>query len=379
MKSTLIILLLVVFNSCMTQHLKHNVTILVYSNSLYADESIYISGSDSLLGYWDPGLIKLNKINDSTWVIDFEFDKNDNLEFKFTKGDWSNEAANRDGSIPQNYILNVISDTTLTFTINNWKRSETNIIHGQITGIVKYHLNFQGEDLKPRDIIVWLPPIYFSDTTKRYSVLYMHDGQNIIDPSTSAFGYDWQVDEVADSLIKADVINEIIIVGIFNTSDRRAEYNYTPLGYKYMEFIVSQLKPFIDNAYRTISDRNNTAIAGSSLGGLISFMMVWNYPQIFSKAACLSPTFKVNKFNYVDSVQNYNGTKKDLKLYIDNGEVGSENKLLPGVNEMISVLQEKGYKLGEDLIFFVDSNGIHSETSWAKRIWRPLIFFFGKN
>jgi predicted alpha/beta superfamily hydrolase len=363
----------------MTHQLKHNVTIVVYSTSLSADESIYICGSDSLLGNWNPGLIKLKKINDSTWMKNFEFDKNEILEFKFTKGDWSNEAANKDGSIPQNYTFNVISDTTLTYQINSWKKSETKIIHGQITGTVKYHLNFHGKDLKPRDIIVWLPPSYFSDTTKHYPVLYMHDGQNIIDPTTSAFGYDWQVDEVADSLIKFDIINEIIIVGIYNTSDRMAEYNYTPLGYKYMDFIVSRLKPFVDNEYRTLSDRNNTATAGSSLGGLVSFMMVWNYPHIFSEAACLSPTFKVNKFNYVDSVQSYNGPKKDLKLYIDNGEVGSENKLLPGVNEMISVLQEKGYKLGEDLIFILDSNGIHSETSWAKRVWRPLVYFFGKN
>jgi predicted alpha/beta superfamily hydrolase len=77
----------------------------------------------------------------------------------------------------------------------------------------------------------------------------MHDGQNVFDPETSSFGYDWCADEVADSLIKAGAINEILIVAINNTEDRGSEYVYTSLGYAYMDFIVNKLKPFIDNEY----------------------------------------------------------------------------------------------------------------------------------
>ena len=146
-----------------------------------------------------------------------------------------------------------------------------------------------------------------------------------------------------------------------------------------MDFIVSKLKPFIDAEYRTLTDCENTAIAGSSLGGLISFMLVWNYPQVFSKAACLSPAFKIQELNYVDSIACYSGTKKALKLYIDNGGIGLESELQPGIDEMIVALQNNGYVLCKDLFWSVDPNAIHSESAWAQRIWQPLVYFFGKN
>ncbi len=155
----------------------------------------------------------------------------------------------------------------------------------------------------------------------------MHDGQNVFDPATSSFGYDWRADEVTDSLIKTGDINEIIIVAINNTVDRGKEYVHSNLGYAYMDFIVNKLKPFIDKQYRTLPDKENTAVCGASLGGLISLMLVWNYPQVFSKAACLSSAFKIDQLNYVDSVARYNGIKKDIKLYIDNGGIGLDAKL----------------------------------------------------
>ena len=92
----------------------------------------------------------------------------------------------------------------------------------------------------------------------------MHDGQNIFDPETSFSGVDWQVDETADSLILQGKMKEIIIVGIYNTIDRSAEYSDSDTGYAYMNFILDRLKPFIDLKFRTLRDRNNTATMGSS-------------------------------------------------------------------------------------------------------------------
>ena len=146
-----------------------------------------------------------------------------------------------------------------------------------------------------------------------------------------------------------------------------------------MDFIVNNLKPFIDRKYRTLPDKENTAVCGASLGGLISLMLVWNYPQVFSKAACLSSAFKIDQLDYVDTVANYTSKKKDIKLYIDNGGIGLETGLQPGTDEMIVALQNKGYELGKDIIWYVDKNASHSEIAWAERIWRPLLFFFGKN
>jgi len=152
----------------------------------------------------------------------------------------------------------VVNDTSITIKINLWADQVERKIEGQITGTVKYHKNFPGEGIKPRDIIVWLPPGYDSTLNTSYPVLYMHDGQNIVDPTTSTFQVDWQIDEAADSLIREELIEPIIIVGIYNTTDRDDEYSDAKLGISYMRFIVDSLKPFIDRNYRTHPDRNNT-------------------------------------------------------------------------------------------------------------------------
>jgi predicted alpha/beta superfamily hydrolase len=204
----------------------------------------------------------------------------------------------------------------------------------------------------------------------------MNDGQNIFDPATSSLGTDWQIDEVADSLIKAKSIQDIIIVGIYNTPLRGTEYNHTKAGTAYLNFIIEGLKPFIDRTYRTLPDYQNTAIGGSSSGGLISFIMAWEHPDVFSKAACISPAFKIQKIDYVAPVKNYKGARKDIMLYIDNGGIGLEDQLQPGIDEMLSALKEKGFVQGEDIHYFKDSYAEHNELAWSKRVYRFLEFMF---
>ncbi len=298
------------------------------------------------------------------------------MEYKFTLGSWNTEALNEDGSVPQNYTVEILNDTSIQISISKWKENKTRKISGQITGTVKYHRNFSGEGIKPRDIIVWLPPDYEKEKTKRYPVLYMHDGENIFDPATSSFGVDWRLDETADSLIKANEIQEIIMVGIYNTSNRSAEYADTDTGKLYMKFVVNELKPFIDSNYRTKPDRNNTATGGSSSGGLISFMLAWEYPNIFSKAACISPAFYIEDIDYLKTVKNYNGSKKQIKIYIDDGGIGLENKLQPGIDSMLVLLKGKNYIEGKDLLFYKDISAQHSEFYWGNRAWRFLKFLF---
>lgn len=351
------------------------IKIIVTSNKVDSTQKVFIAGNRSELGNWNPGLISFEKLNDTSWAKKFLFEKNSILEFKFTKGSWGNEALNENGSIPGNETLKVLNDTIIYEKINNWKDSRVNL-KSQITGNVRYRKNFNGKGILPRDIIVWLPPSYDSLSNKKYPVLYMQDGQNVFDPGTSSFGVDWQIDETADSLIKAKAIEEIIVVGIYNTYQRGSEYNQTDLGYAYMRFIVKELKPFIDSTYRTLPDRKNTAVGGSSSGGLISFMMLWEYPDIFSKAACISPAFKISDIDFVSSVKNYSGNKKDIKIYIDNGGVGLEKELQPGIDEMLIALKDKGYMENQDLLWVKDSSAEHDEAAWAKRVYRFLEFFF---
>ncbi|MEO8230771.1 MAG: alpha/beta hydrolase-fold protein [Ignavibacteriota bacterium] len=351
---------------------------LIVFSKIPPNQNIFIAGNKPELGNWNPDKIPLNKINDSTWVKSFEFSTKEIIEFKFTKGSWDEEAFAENGKKSGNIILKVSADTTITFNISNWGNSKLKI-SGQITGNVKYLKDFESRNVLSRDIIVWLPPSYDSKPDKYYPVLYMQDGQNIFDPSTSSFGIDWQMDEVADSLIKAKAMDEIIIVGIYNTKDRGKEYNNTNFGLSYIKFLIEELKPFIDETYRTLPDRKNTAVGGSSSGGLISFIIAWNNPDVLSKAACISPAFKIADIDFVTPVKNYSGAKKDIKIYIDNGGVGLEEQLQPGIDEIFEALKQKGFVENKDLLFVKDTTAEHNESAWSKRVYRFLEFLFPVN
>jgi predicted alpha/beta superfamily hydrolase len=368
-------ILIFLLNSIIISQIKIKIT--VTSNSIGNDEKVFIAGNQPELGNWNPGFVSLEKVNDSTWIKEFSISKGVRLEFKFTKGSWNTEELNPNGSIPWNKTLKVANDTLLYFRINKWKNAEESVSR-QITGKVRYHYNFKGNNILPRDIIVWLPPSYDSLLSKYYPVLYMQDGQNIFDPATSSFGIDWQIDESADSLIKAKAIKELIIVGIYNTSHRSQEYVENNTGYAYLKFIVDELKPFIDRTYRTLPDRQNTAVGGSSLGALISFLLVWEHSVVFSGAACLSPAFKIADIDLVKNVSEYNGEKKKIKIYIDIGGIGIDEKLQLGVDEMVNTLRNKGYVERRDLYYFKDPTADHNEKAWSKRVWRFLEFLFAE-
>ncbi|HSW53639.1 MAG TPA: alpha/beta hydrolase-fold protein [Ignavibacteriaceae bacterium] len=354
-----------------------NVNIEVIADNLPEGSKIYITGNDDQLGNWQPDSIELSEIEKGKWSKSFSFIKGKKLEFKITRGSWDTEALGNHGAVPDNYVVEILNDTTIEINITLWADQVERKIEGQITGTVQYHKSFQGEGIKPRDVIVWLPPDYESDLNNNYPVLYMHDGQNIVDPATSAFQVDWQIDEAADSLIRKELIEPIIIVGIYNTSDRNDEYADGELGFSYMKFIVDSLKPFIDSNYRTKPDRMNTANGGGSLGGLISFLLMWEYSETFSKSISFSPAFKIDNYDCIDNVKSYEGKLKQFQLYINNGDNELDSSLQPGIDEMLIVLKQKDYIEGDHFYFHKGKNSLHSERGWAKNIWRALIFIFG--
>jgi enterochelin esterase-like enzyme len=355
-----------------------SVTFVVSTYKLDDTTSIYITGNDEKLGEWNPAVTKLNRDQNNGWKIALSFPKGTKLEYKFTLGRWNVEALTDKGETPNNSILNIATDTIVSVKINQWGNASprTNNFHGQITGNVKYHRNFKGEGLLSRDIIVWLPPSYEREKHKRYPVLYAHDGQNLFDPSTSSFGVDWQLDETADSLIRQGIIQDIIIVGIYNSPERIKEYYTGNAGESYINFVVKELKPFIDKTYRTLPDRLNTATMGSSAGGLVSFMLVWEYNNIFSKAACISPAFFIRGLDYITPVLNSRTKRKNCNIYIDCGGIGLDSILLVGAEKMLKALKKKGYIEGKDYVWFFDKTGEHNEQNWARRLWRPLEYFY---
>jgi predicted alpha/beta superfamily hydrolase len=360
-----------------------SVTVTFTVSAKYVDpaDTIFIAGSHELIGNWHPAKIPLYRDKNNNWIRTFPFSRNTLLKFKLTRGDWGKEAIYKTGEIPQDTKLLVLNDTTVIINVLSWRDIEGSFpASGQITGEVRYHREIEGFGLRSRDLIIWLPPEYSKDIASRYPVIYMHDGQNIIDPRTSAFGVDWQLDETADSLISHNFIEPVIIVGIYNTSDRSREYIDTDSGKIYMKLVVDIIKPLIDKSYRTKPGRESTATGGSSAGGLISFMLLWEYPEIFSRAACISPVFKYSSekssINYVDDVINDNRKRPAFLLYIENGDDELDSKLEPGIVEMIEALKQRGYRQDKDFVWFQILNSKHTEFSWSKNCRRFLKYLF---
>lgn len=241
---------------------------------------------------------------------------------------------------------------------------------------VRIHQHFQSHRLKhPRDILVFLPRDY-GKRRKRYPVLYMQDGQNLIDPATAFGGVPWRIDQTIDRLTRSRKIPEIIVVGIYNTPDRTKEYAAGEIGHFYAQFVIHELKPFIDRSYRTKPGREFTAVAGSSMGGLISFFFAWHYPEVFSRAAGISSSFFWRNGKMIYDVEIYQGPKKDIRIYLDVGT--RERSLVPCFERMVALLEDKGYVPGEDLLAHREEGGDHNERAWGERLWRPLTFLFGK-
>ncbi|WP_394792807.1 alpha/beta hydrolase [Armatimonas sp.] len=249
------------------------------------------------------------------------------------------------------------------------------------TGLFRLHADFASQVLKPRrTVLVYLPPGYYENPERRYPVLYLHDGQNLFDGATSFIhGQEWRVDETAERLIVAGKIEPLIIVGIYNTGATRLE-EYTPTrdkrgrggkGEIYSKFLTDELKPFIDRTYRTKTDAANTALGGSSLGGLISLWVGLKRADTFGKLAILSPSVWWDEKAILKAI-----TKKlALKLWVDIGTSEGDNAL-PDTRLLRDALKEKGWKEGSELTYQEFEGAQHNESSWAARFDKVLLFLF---
>lgn len=261
-------------------------------------------------------------------------------------------------------------------------------------GCIERH-QFHSKILKnDRNIDIYLPPGYNKEQNKSFPIIYMHDGNNLFDPKIAFGGVPWQVDKTIEKLAVKGLIEEVIVVGIHNTIGRHHEYTWTPMkfrnqtegggGPQYAEFIINELKPFIDKQYRTSKFRHDTVVMGSSLGGLISFYLGLHHSDVFSKIGIISPSFW---WGYGEAMKDARNIKPDLKIWMDMGAkegqcsccAHKKNMHIINLRNMKQELINKGYKEGHNLGYFEDEEGMHNEHSWGKRFHQPLLFFFGKH
>ncbi len=253
---------------------------------------------------------------------------------------------------------------------------------------IKIHENFGSEYLidAPRNVLVYTPPGYGLDKSKRYPVFYMHDGQNLINPQESFGGVVWGVDETAQELILTEQVEPLIIVGIYNTGDKRID-EYTPVksaggrmrgrggqADQYGRMIIEELKPFIDREYLTKPQAEFTALGGSSLGGLVSLHLGIKRPDVFSRLAVMSPAVWWANNQIIREVAS-TGEHLPLKIWLDIGR-NEGSRIKHQVRALKEILRANGWQNDVDLAYFEFPEARHDEAAWAARFGLVLKFLF---
>ena len=227
---------------------------------------------------------------------------------------------------------------------------------------------------RTRRAYIYLPESYEKEPQRRYPVMYMFDGHNVFFDEDATFGKSWGMDKYMTESKK-----DLIIVGVeCNTEGNRRLIEYSPISYEnselgkirgkgsvYMNWMVGELKPYIDKNYRSLPDRKNTIIAGSSMGGLIALYGVTVYNHIFQRGACLSPSLWVAPGKVLEFVARAH-IRRDTQIYMDYGELEMFNHAATQ-ESMIStahLLLTKRVNLALRIV----PGGTHSEASWEKQI-----------
>jgi len=237
-----------------------------------------------------------------------------------------------------------------------------------------------------RRVAVWLPPGYASDDARRYPVLYLHDGQNVFDVAT-AFGDEWQVDETATALIERGEIQPLIVVGVYNGGDRRVDEYTTAVDAlrwwrrrsvrgKHGPMLVEELKPFIERTYRTLPGAANTALGGSSLGGLASLRVGLRYYTTFGKLAVMSPSVWWKERAVLKEVAALpDDGPLPVRIWLDAGTAEAQS-VIPDVRALRDLLLQKGWRVDTDLAYMEAEGARHDERAWAARVAPMLRFLF---
>ena len=267
------------------------------------------------------------------------------------------------------------------------------------------HTSFGSRYVPPRHVDVWLPADY-GTSDKTYRVLYAHDGQNLFNPEWSHYTRtDWGIDETLQRLIDDGEVEDTIVVGIWNTPNRVGEYlpweawqlapDYReainaymqdePVSREYLQFIVEELKPFIDDNYSTRPGRDDTFLLGSSMGGIISLYGLIRHPEVFGGAACVSthwpstmmPDDSDGNAPFLDFLRNSIPAPGAHRLYFDFGTAELDAQYEPHQRRVDAVMRELGHEPGKLWQTRKFEGAGHDEGAWNARVHIPLTFLLG--
>jgi len=337
---------------------------------------VYVAGS---FNQWNPAApeYRLTPRGAGVYTLTLPDSVRGPVEFKFTLGSWDTvELSGTGGDLPnRTFTIPAEGAATYTADVARWRDPATTAPK-KSTATKSVSILSEAFEMprlgRTRRVWLYLPPDY-ATSGKRYPVLYMHDGQNVFDDSTSYAG-EWGVDETLDSLHAAGDPG-VIVVAVDNGQSLRLD-EYSPWvnarlgggeGDEYVDFLVNTLKPHVDRHYRTRPDRLGTGIAGSSMGGMISLYAALKYPEVFGRVGVFSPAFwfAPSIFSYAAAAE---PAGPDSRFYFVTGALEGTNPevYVRDHHRMVDTLAAAGFRVGREVESHVRADGRHAEWFWRR-------------
>jgi predicted alpha/beta superfamily hydrolase len=366
----LAVLSVLVSAAAFAQPIPVSVEFSVHAPGLPKGATVYLSGGTPALGNWAPDAIPMERQGKDTWRKIILFDRAMVVEYQYTLGTETRQPADERGQPLPRFSTQLRRNLKIRDEVVAWTDADTQVEDpGRVTGELRYHRHVRDDTVPARDIAVWLPRFYELQKRRDYPVLYLNDGQDLFDPATAAGGRDWGVDETLDRLIEEELVEPMIVVGIYSTEDRLEEYVPSERGEAYMRFLVETVKPLIDRRYRTRPGRHNTFVGGAELGGVIAFATAWTHPEVFGAAISLSPAFRIE--GRLDTIPWFEARVRSdprpVFFYLDSGGQGIDAQIRPGVEAMAEQLKGWGYRPERHYVLVRDLDAHHGPAAWSRR------------
>lgn len=340
---------------------------------------IYITGN---FCKWLPDLphYQMTKVGPGRYSFQFptDFGFPFPLEYKYTRGGWDQVELDRYGRPYGNRYINENAGNINDF-VTRWQLDKSTKL--DLMPIVEIlSETFEIPQLKKeRKVYVLLPHDYYAQPDRRYPVLYMTDAQNLFG-DRSHYG-SWEIDRSLAALAGEDKAN-VIIVAIDHGGDERVQ-EFSPydnpnlgkgLGNLFLKFVTETLKKHIDTTYRTLPDRLNTGMGGSSVGGLLSMYAALMYPNIFGRLMIFSPSLWISRKIYFDAIHFFEPFETRIYLY-GGGQEGSE--MIPNIEKLQETLKNQGFGYSRVKIkASLNPTGKHTEECWGKEFPKALKWLY---
>jgi enterochelin esterase-like enzyme len=333
------------------------------------NDSLYLAGEPAILGNWAPNGRMLQNEGKGMYHTTFEVDSGTAINFKVTRGSWATERVSAEGFPLVSTSVLINRDTSLRVKVEEWKDQKFRFRSDVVGNIDTLQPDFSGID--PRAVYPYRPPTLKEGMSPNFIVV--HDGQNAFDPRLSTLGIEWLVDDFLFQLEQQQWIEPTLAVFISSSKDRNAEYSPGTKGTAYLSWIDQELIPSIEQKYQISIERENSAVMGVSMGGLVSMMCLLELPHRFSKAACLSSAFQIGPYDYLPKVQSWT-PKGDEQIILYNGGNGLEALLQSGNDALMQALDQKGFAYS----WIHNKKASHDELAWSRQTPFILLEFFGK-